>query len=93
MALNAGISMEIVRKVVGNTVVEVVREHYFRPDKERLKAEFNSKLPAFLSPRTAVEPRNLIESAIELLRSMTVEGFGATRTQIIELLGRASAAM
>lgn len=93
LALNAGISMEIVRKVVGNTVVEVVREHYFRPDKESLKAEFNAKLPAFLSLRADVDPTKLINAAIELLRAMTLENLTPSKTKVIELLEQASGVM
>jgi hypothetical protein len=63
LALNAGIAMEIAGKVVGNTVVGLVREHYFRPGKESLKAEFNAKLPAFLSSRADVDPTKLINAA------------------------------
>jgi integrase len=92
LALNAGISMELVQKVVGNTVVEVVREHYFRPDKESLKAEFNAKLPAFLSSRADVDPTNLIGAAIELLAAMTLENLTSSKAQVIGLLERASGA-
>jgi integrase len=93
LALNAGISMEIVRKVVGNTVVEVVREHYFRPDKESLKAEFNAKLPAFLSARADVDPARPINAAIDLLRAMTSENMTSSKAKVIELLERASGFM
>ena len=93
LALNAGISMEIVRKVVGNTVVEVVRKHYFRPSKDDIKAEFQAKFPEFLSPRAESDPAALIQSAIASVRAMTVENLTPVKAKVVELLERASGVM
>jgi hypothetical protein len=93
LSLNAGISMEIVQKVVGNTVVEVVREHYFRPSKESIKAEFQARFPAFLSPRADIDPAALIQSAIASVQAMTMENLAPSKAKVIEVLERASGVM
>jgi integrase len=93
LALNAGISMEIVQKVVGNTVVEVVRKHYFRPSKESIRAEFQAKFPEFLSPRADIDPTVLIQSAIAGVQAMTPENLTPSKAKVIELLERASGVM
>ena len=92
LSLNAGISMEIVRKVVGNTVVEVVRKHYFRPSKENVKAEFQSKLPAFMSNRRNDGVAELIAEATTLIEAVKPTDFEHCRGQLLEVLNRASAA-
>jgi hypothetical protein len=85
--------MEIVQKVVGNTVVEVVRKHYFRPSKESIRAEFQAKFPEFLSPRADIDPTVLIQSAIAGVQAMTPENLTPSKAKVIELLERASGVM
>ena len=81
--------MEIVRKVVGNTVVEVLRKHYFRPSKESVKAEFQAKFPAFMSAEAKNRPTALLALAIEQVRTTTVENLDASKARTTELLNRA----
>jgi integrase len=46
-ALNNGMPMEILRKIVGNSTLEVVREHYYQPDKARLAEEMRRAMGEF----------------------------------------------
>lgn len=43
-ALNAGVPIEMLRKIVGNNAVDVVRAHYYQPDKAALTAELTRAL-------------------------------------------------
>ena len=47
-ALNNGMPMELLRKVVGNSAVEVVREHYYQPDRKRIEEELRRAMGAFV---------------------------------------------
>ncbi len=58
MALTAGIPMELVRRVTGHATVEVVLEHYFRPDKDAFRKALAGNLPQILTgePQTLPFP-------------------------------------
>lgn len=43
-ALNHGFPIELLRKVVGNSAVDVVRDHYYQPDAEKIKVEFQKAM-------------------------------------------------
>lgn len=43
-ALNGGIPMEQLRVIVGNNAVDVVRDHYYRPDADAIKAGLEKAL-------------------------------------------------
>lgn len=43
-ALNNGFPIELLRKVVGNSAVDVVRDHYYQPDAARIKAEMEKAM-------------------------------------------------
>lgn len=47
LALNAGVPVAMLRKIVGNTVVELVLEVYYQPSRDAIKDVLDSRLPAF----------------------------------------------
>lgn len=46
-ALNNGMPEEMLRKIVGNSTLDVVRRHYYQPDKARMAAEMQRALGEF----------------------------------------------
>jgi len=52
-ALNNGFPIELLRKVVGNSAVDVVRDHYYQPDAERIKAEMEKAMGGWGKPPKA----------------------------------------
>lgn len=51
LALSAGVPREIVMAVTGNQAVEVVLKHYFRPDRETMRATLVNVMPAQLTAK------------------------------------------
>lgn len=49
LALSAGVPMELVRRVTGHKTVEIVLQHYFRPDREQFRAALTAGLPDVLT--------------------------------------------
>jgi hypothetical protein len=74
------------RKVIGNQVLKIVDENYFRPDDEQLMHEFMSKMPSAFtgSSRRTVAPLVRIESLLDLLASMTPENWASLRGIVSE---------
>jgi len=63
LALAAGVPVELVRRVTGHATVEVVLEHYFRPDRDQFKAALVGALPDVL---TGGDMRKQLSPADEL---------------------------
>ncbi len=49
LALSAGVPVELVRRVTGHATVEVVLQHYFRPDREQFRAALTDAMPGILT--------------------------------------------
>jgi integrase len=49
LALSAGVPVELVRRVTGHATVEVVLQHYFRPDREQFKSALVDAMPRVLT--------------------------------------------
>ena len=49
LALSAGVPVELVQIVTGHRTVEVVLQHYFRPNDEQVRTALAEKLPAVLT--------------------------------------------
>jgi hypothetical protein len=84
MALDAGIPISVIQKIVGNAEVRVLLKHYHRPDKKTLSDQMDSKLPSFLTgaktePSTAVRARALLEG-------MNAENWQLVRVEVLKLL-------
>ncbi len=67
LALMRGLPIDIVRKITGHQTVDVVTKHYFRPEREQLKAAMQKALPGLLT--SAAKPFTPAERAAEVLRS------------------------
>jgi integrase len=86
IARRYGIADSWLRKVIGNQVLKIVDENYFRPDDEQLMHEFMSKMPSAFtgSSRRTVAPLVRIESLLDLLASMTPENWASLRGIVSE---------
>ena len=65
LALMRGLPIDIVRKITGHQTVNIVTKHYFRPEREQLKAAMQKALPGLLT--SAAQPFTPVEKAIEIL--------------------------
>jgi integrase len=73
LALLRGLPIDIVRKITGHQTVDVVTKHYFRPEREQLKAAMQKALPGLLT--SAAKPFTPAERAAEVLRSATASNW------------------
>ena len=72
LALMQGLPLELVQTVTGHATAEIVMQHYFKPQREQLKAAMQKCMPALLStanPNLAREP--IPPWALEILKQMT----------------------
>ena len=70
---------ELVRRVTGHTAVDVVRKHYFKPDREDFRREFEKAMPKLLL--NGAKSRD--EQLREIIQSMKP---GKLRTRALEIL-------
>lgn len=66
LALMSGMPLDVVRKITGHKTAEVVMKHYFRPEREQLRAAMQKALPGLLS--STAKPFTPSERAADLLR-------------------------
>lgn len=59
IALNAGVKMELVRRVTGHATTAVVLEHYYHPDQEDFREALAGALPAVLTGKPAPKSKRL----------------------------------
>ena len=52
LALTAGVPMEQVRRVTGHATVEIIMKHYYRPNREQIRADFAKAMPGILADGT-----------------------------------------
>jgi hypothetical protein len=88
LALANGISMELVQRITGNCDAQVVREHYFVPHAETIRAEIAAKLPSLLQgTEFKSDPRtNLLETIHAEIAAMTSENWQLKRARLLEVL-------
>jgi hypothetical protein len=81
-----GLPIDIVRKITGHQTVDVVTKHYFRPEREQLKAAMQKALPGLLttSAATAFTPA---QKAVEILRAATAKNWQKQIDKALEILG------
>jgi integrase len=77
LALNAGFPIEILKKIVGNQTVDIVRNHYFQPDQEVIRASMLKNLPRELTGAEAegVSLVSRVTSLLSAVRSLGPENF------------------
>ena len=61
LALNAGVPIELVRRITGHTTVEVVLEHYYKPGREDFRQALQSAMPRLLMNGTKSRDEQLRE--------------------------------
>jgi integrase len=75
LALNAGVPVAMLRKVVGNTVVEVVLENYYQPSRDAIKEALDTRLPAFYTGRVKHDLGSDLKAVLETLEGVTSENW------------------
>jgi integrase len=84
LALMRGLPIDIVRKITGHQTVNVVTKHYFRPEREQLKAAMQKALPGLLT--SAAKPFTPAERAAEVLRSATASDWKSKIRAALKIL-------
>jgi len=84
LALMRGLPIDIVRKITGHQTVDVVTKHYFRPEREQLKAAMQKALPGLLT--SAAKPFTPAERAAEVLRSASSQNWKQKITKALDIL-------
>lgn len=87
LALNAGVPMDLVRKVTGHQTVEIVLTNYHQPGREDCRRELTAKLPLALTGATGVAPMD-INSIKDKLSAMTTATWEALRDEILSGLAK-----
>jgi integrase len=87
LALNAGVPIDLVRKVTGHRTVDVVLTSYHQPGREDYRRELSSKLPLALTggPATGPLPLGTIK---QRLLAMTAENWSALRDELLTDLAK-----
>lgn len=75
LALNAGVPVAMLRKIVGNTVVEVVLENYYQPSRDAIREALDTKLPAFFTGRVQHDVAIDLTAVLETLAGVTSENW------------------
>lgn len=91
LALNSGIHVEMVRKVVGNSALGVVLDTYYQPAKQAIKDQFNSKLAAVMSGKKRESLDDPVASALRILKSANQDTWRGCIDQAVAALKRCSA--
>lgn len=83
ISLNSGIPEMMVRKVVGNEVVDLVLRHYYQIDEEEMKRQFLGKLPTEMTGGKPVLTAEESLARIEkLIAGMTPENLAAIQAEL-----------
>ncbi|MCX7009665.1 MAG: tyrosine-type recombinase/integrase, partial [Kiritimatiellaeota bacterium] len=86
LALTAGVSEMIVRRVTGHATVDVVMKFYFRPGRDQFRATLGGALPKSLTG--GVLPDKDV-AALQIVRTMTPETCVRDQARLLELLAPA----
>ena len=84
LALMRGLPIDLVRKITGHQTVDVVAKHYFRPEREQLKAAMQKVLPGLLT--SVAKPFTPAERAAELLRTVTARNWQKVTQNALAIL-------
>lgn len=84
LALDAGIPIPVIQKIVGNSDVHVLLKHYHRPDKKTLTDQMTGKLPTFLTG-TKAEPSATTRARV-LMEGMNTDNWQLVRVEVLKLL-------
>jgi integrase len=80
-ALAAGMTEEMVRRVTGHQSVDLVRDHYFRPDREDFRKEFEK-----INLTGGDAAPDLLEEMRKGLKGMRAKNWRAERDRLLDLI-------
>lgn len=86
LALNAGVPIELVRKVTGHRTADIVTKHYFQPGKEDFRAALAAKLPALMVGGAAVRRELTKETICARLETMNDGNWVKVRQELLSHL-------
>lgn len=85
LALNAGVPIDLVRKVTGQQTVEVVLTSYHQPGREDYRRELSAKLPMALTG--GLPPGGITFQVIRAkLAAMTTDTWQVTRAELLQAI-------
>ena len=84
LALDAGIPIPVIQKIVGNSDVRVLLKHYHRPDKKTLTDQMDRKLPAFLTGNKT--EASATARARVMMEGMNADNWQMVRVEVLKLL-------
>ncbi|MCK9315442.1 MAG: site-specific integrase [Verrucomicrobia bacterium] len=79
-AIKAGVQMELIQKVLGSSLVEVIYQHYIKIDDNFMQEGFTSKAPSYALGETAPEQK----TALPLKKAQTPEELKALAASILK---------
>jgi hypothetical protein len=79
-----GMPLELVQTVTGHATAKIVMQHYFKPQREQLKAAMQNCLPGLLS--STAEPFTPAERAIEVLRKINAKNWEKCANEALSIL-------
>jgi hypothetical protein len=77
---------ELVRRVTGHSGIAVVRKHYFRPDREDFRREFEKAMPFLQAPAGAGAAKSRDERLTEIAEGMTARNWRGSRAALLGML-------
>ena len=86
IALMEGMPIDTVRKITGHQTADIVTKHYFRPEREQLKAAMQKNLPGMLTSSVKQTP---VEQTTELLRTATTKNWKTVIKQSLKIMENA----
>lgn len=69
LALSAGVSLELVKRVTGHKTTDIVLKHYFKPGQQELRDRIHSAMPALLTESNEVTKDQQVLRLIDRLRN------------------------
>ncbi|VGO17583.1 hypothetical protein PDESU_06181 [Pontiella desulfatans] len=84
LALMRGMPLDIVRKITGHKTADVVMKHYFRPQREQLRAAMQSTMPGLLT--SGAKPTDPAARAADLLRTAKADNWQAVIDEALGVL-------
>ncbi len=91
-ALSAGMPEELVRRVTGHSAVDIVRKHYFRPNQETFRKEFERVADGFYQTEAEAPAAPDLDAIRAIVEKMTTRSLKQDKVQLLELLGPADKA-
>jgi integrase len=91
-ALSAGMPEELVRRVTGHSAVDIVRKHYFRPNQETFRKEFERVADGFYQTEAEAPAPPDLDAIRAIVEKMTTRSLKQDKAQLLELLGPADKA-